>query len=156
MPPLLQIRLRTSKAIRILRRQPPPDSPSNAMVRVLLIPHLHHKETCSTHIIVVPIRVGTRGIAVDRASLVPTNQRHLEARNTREVFLTHLASVIIAITAMSTDLCHRVSVATKRMKAWQLLSNFSPAVLEAPAPREAYLSPCPRMLRPFPIFPLST
>ena len=93
---------------------------------------------------------------MDRASLVPTNQRHLEARNTREVFLTHLALVIIAITAMSTDLCHRVSVATKRMKAWQLLSNFSPAVLEAPAPREAYLSPCPRMLRPFPIFPLST
>lgn len=156
MPPHLQIRQRTSRAIRIRRRQLHPASQSSATARALLIPLLHHRQTYSTHTTMDPTLVDTRGIAVDRAFLAPPNQRHLDVRSILEVSLTHLHSVTIAITATSSGLCHPVSAATKRTMAWLLPSSFSPAVLGALAHREAFRLLSLRMPLLFPIFPLST
>lgn len=143
MLPPLQIRPRTSRAIRTPRRQRRPGSLSSTTARALPIPPLHHKQTYSTRIAVGRLLAATRGIAVDRASLVRTSQRRLE--HVLEVFLMPLHSATTEITAMNSGHFLLASAATRKMTGWLLLLSFYLAVSAAQGRQGASQSLSPRM-----------
>lgn len=132
---ILQKIFRAIKTPHLQRRQA---LPSNTIVQVLLTPLRHHKQICSMHTVVDPIRAGTRGIVVGADSPVLTSPRLRPIHYIAEVFPVGLALAIIANRAMNVVLCLQALVAIKKMRAWQLLSSSSLAPLVALAPLEPF------------------
>ena len=128
----LQILQRTSKATRIQRLQLHQVHRNSMMVQALPIPRLLHSKTCLMPTTADHILGGTSDIAVGTASPARISPRHLPTFFLEEVFPMGLVLAIIVNPATSAVRCLRASVATKKMKAWQLPSNCSLAALVAP------------------------
>ena len=131
----LQILQRTSRATRTPHLLRLPALQSLKIVPVLLIPLLHHKETCSMHIVLDPTLAGTRDIAAGMDTLAHTNLPLLLAILCILVVLPRaLVSVITVNQATSVVHCRQVSIQTKKMTVSQLLSNFFLAASAARLP----------------------
>jgi hypothetical protein len=134
----LRILPKTSRATRNLRHQLPRGRPNSTMARVLRTPLLLHRQTCSNRILADRTAPGTRGTAAGRASLAPTNPRHLRTCSI-VVACQRPVSAIIVNPATSVghfrrvDRCPLVLAGIMKMRDWPLPSSSCRAVLVAPA-----------------------
>src|SRR3954447_15365731 len=119
---------------------------NSVMERVLLIPLLHHKQTCSMPTALARTLVGTRDTAVDTVSQDRISLLHLRTIFTLGVFPMHLDLPTIVNQAKRGAHCLPVSAVIKKMMVWQLPLSFSHAASEALELQGAFRSLSLRML----------